>query len=258
VAGSEIAAAAASWAATRRVRVGGERIRYREAGEGVPVVLVHGLAMASDYWARTGPSLAAGGFRVLAPDLPGFGESPGPDDGLTVGAQAAALRSWADALELGPAVYIGHSLSCQTVVELAVSAPGRVRALVLAAPTGDGGGLRLLREVLGLAVDAWKESLRLLVLAGHAYLRAGPRRFWNTWRSGARHALLPLLTRVTSPTLVVVGDSDPVVSTGYAADLVERLPDGELLVVEGGTHAVFFHRPEPFNRAVLAFLRSRL
>jgi pimeloyl-ACP methyl ester carboxylesterase len=64
---------AAAWSAARRVRVGDWDVRYRDAGEGPPIVLVHGLGVSADYWWRNGPPLAAAGHRVLAPDLPGFG-----------------------------------------------------------------------------------------------------------------------------------------------------------------------------------------
>ncbi|HEV2149048.1 MAG TPA: alpha/beta fold hydrolase, partial [Longimicrobiaceae bacterium] len=117
---ARLADTAAAWAGTRRVDVEGCRVRYRDAGSGSTLVLVHGLGVSADYWYRNGPPLAAAGLRVLAPDLPGFGRTEGPDGGLPIRAQAAALRAWASAMELGPAVYVGHSLSCQAVLELAV------------------------------------------------------------------------------------------------------------------------------------------
>jgi 2-hydroxy-6-oxonona-2,4-dienedioate hydrolase len=238
------------------VRVGRRRVRYREAGTGPTIVLVHGLAMAADYWSRTGPPLAAAGFHVLAPDLPGFGETEGPADGLGVREQASALHGWAEAVGLGPAVYVGHSLSCQTVLELAAARPVTVTGLVLAAPTGDGGERRMLAEAARLFLDAWRESLQLLVLAGHAYLRAGPRRFFRTWRSGARHDPLSLLPRIHVPVLVVIGGKDPVAPLSFAAEIVGALADGRLEVIPEGTHAVFFEEPERFNAAVTDFVRG--
>jgi len=256
VAATELGEAAAAWATTRRIAVGQVDVRYREAGAGLPVVLVHGLGMAADYWTRTGPSLGAAGFRALAPDLPGFGETEGPEGGLPIVKQAAALRQWALALHLGPAVYVGHSLSCQTVLELAVRWPDSVVGLILAAPTGKGGRRRMLAEVWGLLRDAPRESIELLVLAGHAYLRAGFVRFFRTWRSGVKHDPLPLLPRVSVPALVIAGDRDPVVPIDHAADFADLLPNGRMHVISGGTHAVFFKRPEQFNQSVIDFLRS--
>lgn len=248
------AEAAAAWAGTRRVAADGWRVRFREAGHGPPLVLVHGLGVSADYWYRNGPPLAAAGFRVLAPDLPGFGRTEGPDGGLPVRSQAAALLAWARAVELGPAVYVGHSLSCQCVLELAARVPEAVRGLVLASPTGAPRRHRLLRQAWGFLLDVPREDWRLVPIVGQAYLRAGPVRVFRTWRRGAEHDPLPLLTRVAAPARVVVGARDPVVDPDFAETLARSLPGGGGVVwVEGAAHAVHFGGAETFNRAVAEF-----
>jgi 2-hydroxy-6-oxonona-2,4-dienedioate hydrolase len=254
---SALGEAAAAWSVSRRVRVGEWDVHYREAGEGLPVVLVHGLGVSADYWFRNGSPLAAAGFRVLAPDLPGFGRTQGPE-GLSVAGQAEALSAFAEAKELGPAVYVGHSLSCQSALELAARAPERVRGLVLAAPTGAPGTptVRLLRQARGLLLDVAREPWTLVPFVGTAYLRAGVARVWRTWRWGTEHDPLPLLPRVRAPARVVVGTRDPVVPKEFAERLAGGLPKGRVVWIEGGAHAVHFDRAEAFNRAVVAFLRS--
>ena len=242
---------AADWAVARRVEAGGWRVRYRAAGEGPPLVLVHGLGVSADYWWRNGPPLAAAGHQVLAPDLPGFGRTEGPPEGLSVPAQVEALLRWADALELGPAVYVGHSLSCQTALELAAAEPARVRGLVLAAPTGAPGRHRILRQFAGLLRDIPRESPRLAVEVAKAYLQAGPARVWRTWQLGGREDPLPLLPRVAAAGMVVVGDRDPVVPREFAETLADGLREGELRWVEGAAHAVIFTHAAAFNAAVL-------
>lgn len=251
-----LAEAAAAWAGAKRVKVGPWRMRYREAGRGPCLVLVHGLGVSADYWIRNGPPLAAEGFRVLAPDLPGFGRTEGPADGLSISRQAGALLRWAEEVDLDPAVFVGHSLSCQTILELAAYRPGRVRGLVLAAPTGDPEGHRLLRQAWGLARDVPREPLRLAVEVGAAYLRAGPVRVWHTWRKGAREDAFRLVPRVRAPGIVVVGTRDPVVRPAFAEALAAALPAGRCVWIEGGAHAVIFHPAERFNQAVLELLRS--
>lgn len=245
---------AAEWASTQRVVVGPWNVRYREAGNGPPIVLVHGLGVSSDYWFRNAPPLAAAGYRILAPDLPGFGHTDGPAGGLSVTAQAGALVQWADAMRLGPAVYVGHSLSCQAALQLAADEPDRVRGLVLAAPTGAPGKHRLLAQARGLFLDAWREPWPLFPLLADAYLRAGPVRYWNTWRSGARHEPLKLLPRVTAPVCVVVGTRDPVVPLSFAQALAAGCARGEIVWIAGAAHAVLFDRSGAFNAAVLGFL----
>ncbi|HET7273843.1 MAG TPA: alpha/beta hydrolase [Longimicrobiaceae bacterium] len=247
----EIGEAAATWAGSRWVMVGDNRVRYREAGDGPAVVLVHGLGVSADYWFRNGPPLAAAGLRVLAPDLPGFGQTPGPSDGLTVEEQARALLEWGDALGLGPAVYVGHSLSCQTVLHLAAEYPERVRALILAAPTGMDGPHRRWHQAWGLFLDAWREPWALFPLVAAAYLRAGPYRYWKTWRAGAEDSLLPLLPQIRVPALVIVGTRDPVVREADARKLAGALPMGKLAMVPGAAHAVIFDRSGEFNELVI-------
>jgi 2-hydroxy-6-oxonona-2,4-dienedioate hydrolase len=251
-----LAEAAAQWSGTRRVAVGPWRMRFREAGEGPPIVLVHGLGVSADYWYRNGPALAAAGHRVLAPDLPGFGRTAGPSGGLSISRQAGALLRWAETVGVGPAIYVGHSLSCQTILELAAYRPERVRGLVLAAPTGDPEGHRLLRQAWGLLRDVPRESLRLAVEVGAAYLRAGPVRVWRTWRKGAEEDAFRLIDRVRAPGLVVVGTRDPVVRPAFAEALARALPSGRLVWIEGGAHAVIFDPAPGFNRAVVEFAAS--
>ena len=247
--------AAAAWATPQRVLVNGTRIRFREAGEGPAIVLVHGLGISADYWFRNGPELAIKGFRVLAPDLPGFGRTPSDRPALRVEQQAEALAHLARTLDLSPAVYVGHSLSCQSVLQLAADQPSLVRGLVLAAPTGAPVRFRLPRQAWGLFLDAWREPFRLFPTVAKTYLQAGLREFFQTWHYAAEHQPLALLPRVRAPGIVVVGKRDPVVPPEYAEVLASGLQDGRVVWVAGGAHAVLLDRSRAFNRAVTAFMQ---
>ena len=251
-----LAACAAAWAVTHRVWAGGWNLRYREAGEGPPLVLVHGLGCSVDYWVRNGAWMAAAGFRVLAPDLPGFGRTEGPRAGLSIVQQAYAVSVFAEAMRIGPAAYLGHSLSCQTVLELACTEPDRVTALVLAAPTGDRRTKRLLREAVGFLRDIPREPPSLVPLILDAYLRAGPVRWGRTWLAGKRHDAFAAAAGVRAPALVLVGARDPVVSMPFARSVANALPGGRLQTIPHAAHAIIYDRPERFNTAVVEFLRE--
>lgn len=251
--------AAVEWSRSLHVQVGAWNVRYREAGGGGRiVVLVHGLGVSADYWMRNGPALAAAGCRVLAPDLPGFGRSTGGEPGVSVPAQARMLAAWAHALALGPAVYVGHSVSCQTVVELAVRVPERVAGLVLAAPTQGTRAPAAWGEAARFARDALREPPKLYPFIGEAYLRAGPVRWLRTWRAARRHDLYAAAARVPAriPALVLLGTHDPVVTEPEARALTAALPAARLREIEGGTHALIFTAAEGFDAAILDFLQS--
>ncbi|MEX2571558.1 MAG: alpha/beta hydrolase [Gemmatimonadota bacterium] len=246
---------AAAWASARWIDTGGHSVRYREAGSGPTLVLIHGLGVSADYWVRNGPRIAAAGVRVIAPDLPGFGRTDGPEDGLSVIAQADAVRHWANAMELPRAVYLGHSLSCQTVLELAAHHPGMVAGVALAAPTGDGPH-RLLRQAIGLARDVRRESVTLSALVVQSYLRAGARRVFRTWSLGAEHDPLQLLPAIQAPGLVLLGSDDPVVDPAFAERIAAGLPNGRLVIIPGAAHAVIFEPTGAFNEAVVEFVKG--
>ena len=247
--------AAVEWSRERWVRVGDFDVRWREAGDGPAVVLIHGLGLSADFWWRNGPPLAAAGFRVLAPDLPGFGKTEGPPF-LSVQDQAGWTARWADALGLGRAAYVGHSVSAQAVLQLAADQPERVAALVLAGPTGDPAPLRRLRQALGFVADPVFEPLGLIPAVGEPYVRAGIPRWLRTWAAAGKHDALAAARRVRAPGVVVMGKHDPVVRRGFATELAAALPGGRCIELERGAHAVVFDAADDFNREVVAFLAA--
>lgn len=104
------------------------------AGGGLPVVLLHGLTDSSACWPAVLPRLVAAGRRVVALDARGHGGRPVPDEPFTIAALAADAAAELRALDLGPAVVVGHSMGGVTAQELAATAPDLVAALVLEDP----------------------------------------------------------------------------------------------------------------------------
>jgi pimeloyl-ACP methyl ester carboxylesterase len=118
----------------------GERLRTWVVGSGsvsVPVVLLHGLGAASDYWAVTTRALARSGRTVIIPDAPGSGASEKPGGaGWGLDARVAAVRSLVEALGLKSFDLVGHSLGGWTAARLAIDEPRLIRHLVLVDPGG--------------------------------------------------------------------------------------------------------------------------
>lgn len=245
---------AAAWGVLRSLPEPHGELRYRDAGDGPALVLVHGLGVSAGYWSGNGPALAAAGLRVIAPDLPGFGHSGGRP-AITIEEQAAALLLWADALGLPDAVYVGHSLSCQSVLELAASHPTRVRGLILEGPSG-AEGPRFRHQAFGLFRDAFREPVRLLPYVAEAYLRAGIPRVVRTWLNGGAHNPLEIVSRVAVPGILIVGRRDPIVPPGFAEALAAGLGGRPVIWMKGAAHAAHYSAPEAFNRVVLEFLES--
>ena len=159
------------------VEIDGLPIRYLAAGEGPPLVLLHGAGDNSLDWRWVLPALARK-HRVYAPDLPGSPDSARPAADYSPAFFERFVAAFVDALGIGPATFVGNSLGGLIALRLALSEPARVRALVLV----DGAGL-------GSAVNPLFTSVNVPLL-GEAAIP-----FWRTpvgayQRAWGRTALL--------------------------------------------------------------------
>lgn len=118
----------------RFVSAGDVRIYVQEDGptSGLPVVFIHGFGAWSETWKKTTSVLATHGFHTIALDVPPFGFSDKVTDGsFSTQAQAQRIIKVLDTLQLKQVILIGHSVGGRPTVEVALSAPDRIRALVL-------------------------------------------------------------------------------------------------------------------------------
>jgi len=126
----------ASQSATRmpgthhRVEVNGIRLHFIVAGEGEPVVLLHGFPMTSYYWRKIIPTLAER-FMVVAPDLPGCGDSDRPTSGYDKRSVAETIHGLVQHLKLGPINLISHDVGMMVAYAYASTYPTEVKRLVL-------------------------------------------------------------------------------------------------------------------------------
>jgi pimeloyl-ACP methyl ester carboxylesterase len=105
-------------------------MHYLAAGSGEPLILIHGYAETSDTWRAIIPALARD-WRVIAPDLPGIGESAIPGDGLDVATAATRVHALAESLGVTRARVVGHDIGMMVAYAYAASHPSEVDRLVL-------------------------------------------------------------------------------------------------------------------------------
>jgi pimeloyl-ACP methyl ester carboxylesterase len=202
-------------------------IAHRQAGRRRDVVLIHGLGMSSAYWVRFARALFGRGWSPIAPDIPGFGESMNaPASGPA--SHAAVLADWADAIGIRNAVWVGHSIGCNTVAQLAALRPDLVRVPVHIGPLWTCSRTPQLRFFLRLALDAFREPLSIYRFVIPAYWRAGVWRWWQTWRRFVKD-----ICGKPPAGVMIAGSRDP-------------LPDDACVtaVRVAGAHACHFSDPE--------------
>lgn len=244
--------------AARHDRVGGITMHARVSVDPVsddclPVILVHGLGMSSRYMIPLAEHLAPH-MRVYAPDLPGFGLSDKPSGALTVGELADALAAWMQEVGLERAAFIGNSLGCEVLVELAVTHPQLVDRLVLQGPMPDPEARGIIRQIAGFLLIAPFERWSLAWVALADYARGGIRRYIRTLRSMVDNRIAEKALRVSQPTLVVWGSRDYIVPYEFVTSLAGALPRGRLAVIPGAAHGINYSHPEAFTAVLLPFL----
>ncbi|MCX5206610.1 alpha/beta hydrolase [Streptomyces sp. NBC_00237] len=257
-------------------------LHYDDHGpvDGLPVLLVHGHPFNRSLWAPQARELAANGYRVLTPDLRGYGDSPLPAD-----APATLLSVFADDLAallnhvgLPGAVVGGVSMGGQIAMEFHRRHPHRVRGLVLSdtsapAETDEGKAFRnaladrLLAEgMAGYADEVIDKMLAPYnVTAQPALAEAVLTMMRTTDPRGAAAALRGRAQRpdyrqtlpdVTAPTLILVGTDDVYTPVPAAEELHRLIPHATLTVVADAGHLPGAEQPALFNAALLDFLAT--
>lgn len=232
------------------------RIHALERGEGEPLVLLHGLSGSSRWWDRNVGALSEH-FRVLVPDVIGFGRTriPLPLPGL--GRIAELLAHWMEVVDAPESNLIGHSMGGQIAIHLAALLPHRVNRLVLVDSAGIPRPARpseLFRFATGIAAPArWGDVTFFPTILGDA-LHAGPRTITQALGHILRDDVRPLLPQIAAPTLIVWGENDRICPVQHAYLLRERIPDSRLIVLRRAAHNSMIDRPAEFNQAVLRFL----
>jgi pimeloyl-ACP methyl ester carboxylesterase len=223
-----------------------------------PVVLVAGMGMAGGYWMPLAKRLARR-FRVIVPDLPGFGRTPPPAHagwpaGPNPREQADQVLAWMDAFGLQRATLVGHSTGCQTVADLAIRFPARVDRLILAGPPFPPGHRTFLEQVLRLTWAAVYEKLSLYRIVLVDYWRAMLPRIVQQALRAMHDPLEAKLPQITADTLIIAGRLDPLATVAWCQRFATLLQHGQLAVIEDAGHAMQFRAPDATAAVIERFL----
>lgn len=230
--------------ARQRVKVQEYDVDIRTYGSGSRhVVLVHGIGASGRYFSRLVQVLARTG-TVHTLEMPGFGSTPRPSRTLAMADFAAINVQALQAAGIGPAQWVGHSMGCQVVTEMALSAPELVTSVVLLSPTINRGERHALVQGLRLAQDCLREPAAVNWMVFSDYLRAGPRWYLRTLPRMVGHRLEERIGGVQAPLALVRGARDPIVPSDWIQVLAAARPGAVAVELPEQPHVCMFTEPE--------------
>ncbi|WP_353827885.1 alpha/beta fold hydrolase [Agromyces sp. SYSU T0242] len=225
--------------------VDGVDVFYRESTAPPPdprvMLHVHGFGMSGRYLLPTAEILADR-FHTFVPDLPGFGRSGRHEEGLDIPDLAEAAARFLDDRGVERATLVGNSMGCPVILEFAHRFPDRIDRAVLVSPAGGAFNRPLPRAMRQLAQDGTREPVRMARVAVPDYVRFGVPSTFRLFAALTQYPSLERLLGLELPSLVVLGDRDPLMPGTARVQEVAGQVDNHVLAVtiEGAAHAINF------------------
>jgi pimeloyl-ACP methyl ester carboxylesterase len=270
------------------IELHGHRVLYRIAGDGPPVVLIHGMVNSSKHWEKVALRLADR-YTVIAPDLLGHGDSAAVRGDYSLGAHACSIRDLLTTIGIDRATIVGHSLGGGIAMQFFYQFPQRVERLALISSGGLGHEVSpMLRGAAlpGAAAGIWLvanrrvrsaleragERLRARGSRRGVYLQALARAMRPLQDAEARNAFLQTLRSVIDvrgqhvsardrlyllgelPTLIVWGERDNTIPMAHGLAAHELVPNSRFVTLPKAAHFPNLEDPEGLADALLDWL----
>jgi len=254
------------------------QLAYDDLGSGSAVILLHGYPFDRSMWRAQIDFLRDAGFRAIAPDLRGLGETKSSGEITTMDEMARDVVALMGQLKIDQAAICGLSMGGYVALDFVHLFPSRVNALVLAgtrAPADneqeklvrEQQAQRMLSEGMSFVADATLSKLlaprtlaekpEVITHVREMILRSDPKGAAAAQRGMAvRRDYSDDLPSINVPTLVVVGREDPIRPVADSRFMHDRIRDSRLEIIEDAAHMTNMEQPETFNGALLTFLQS--
>jgi pimeloyl-ACP methyl ester carboxylesterase len=268
----------------------GRRVIYRVAGDGPPIVLIHGMLNSSSHWRSVALGLASE-YTVIAPDLIGHGDSAAPRGDYSLGAHAASIRDLLAAIGIDRASIVGHSLGGGVAMQFFYQFPQRVERLVLVSSGGLGrevtASLRsaalpgvspllamTIRPRLVGALARGGALMRERGVGAGVYLQAAARALRPLQSAESREAFLQTLRAVIDvhgqrvsatdrlyllealPTMIVWGERDNTIPLAHGREAHEAIPHSRFETIAGAAHFPHLEEPDALSALLRDFMRT--
>jgi len=254
----------------REIFLGDLKINYKIAGQGPAILILHGWGGSSDSWVEVSHLLAKNGFRIIFPDLPGFGKSLTPYSPWGLEDYSNFILKFTQKLNLEKFFLLGHSFGGRVAIKFAYLHPEKIKCLILC----DSAGIKikpsfkskiiLLIAKIGNAIfglnhlKRFKDQMRnlfYLFLRNKDYVRASET-MKKTMKKILKEDLSREIKEIKLRTLILWGENDKMVPLKYAYFFKENIKDSRLIIFPKVGHSPHLEVPQELAKEIYQFLKQ--
>jgi len=244
----------------KEANLGGKRVRYYDAGEGDAVVLLHGAGATARLWRKQMGQFSKM-FRVLAPDLPGFGGTDVFPEIKDVKGYSGFLAAFLENTGISRTSVVGSSMGGWAACWFASIYPEKTEKLVLVSPAGV-----YLPEDPPIHFQSLLEEIQNLYAAAGASHDKGAEVELDKGMAtlkrlhdggGMEPDIAGRLPVIEADTLIVWGDQDNVIPSSYAGIFRAGIINSKVTLIKGAGHLPYAEMPDIFNKTVLDFIKEK-
>lgn len=259
-----------------RILVNGLKANYKIAGEGEPLLILHGWGGSSGSWIKVQEILAESGYMVIVPDFPGFGESVTPERSYDIKDYSDWVENFIEEIEkkygkkIEPFNFLGHSFGGRVAIKFSVQHPEKIKKLIFCDAAGVKAEMDFKAKVIytisqiGNAIltpqifARFKDTVRsffYLFIRHKDYVKAkGTMR--ETIKKVLDEDLVGDLEKITAQTLIIWGENDKILPVKFAYIFKEKCQNCQLEIMPKIGHSPHLEAPEKLAKIIISFLRT--
>jgi len=249
----------------KQITINGIKTNYRVAGKGLVVLILHGWGSNSEKWERVIGDLSNNNFKVIVPDLPGFGKSQEPSEVWGVEEYCSFVKNLVNSLGLEKFVLLGHSFGGALAVKYASKLPEKIDKLLLV-----GAACFRRKSPRKKLFYVFAKILKVFsFLPSYEKIRKGfykivVRRSDYPYTKGImkdiylkviKKDLSEELSQIRIPTLIIWGKKDKIKPLKEAYLIKEKIKDARLAILPEAGHSPYRESPSDFSKTILKFLK---
>ncbi|MCX6765226.1 MAG: alpha/beta hydrolase [Candidatus Nealsonbacteria bacterium] len=245
----------------QKIKVSGLDVNYKIIGEGKPFLILHGWSSNSDRWEKVANILSQKGFKVVIPDLPGFGKSDKPENPWSLNNYAEFVEKFTEIIGFERFILAGHSFSGGISIKYSIKNPNDVEELFLLAPAcirRDSFKKKFFRMVSKLfKAYSFIPGYRLFRKAFYKFIiRKSDYQYTDgimkeTYLKIINEDLSGILNKVKTRTIIIWGDKDDIVPIEQGKEINSKISGSKLVVIPGADHKLEIKTPDALSSNIL-------